>query len=382
MKVKILASTKMGNDVDAKGLFDLAGKTAGICYMAHDIDRILNEDPARTQNRINIVKTGGHHSVFDHGYITLYFEEVPKAFAMLLNNEKMYTTSEKSARYTKMKSSGHEKELYDKWCDIFTELIREKYGIERYFDDKRIQKLALENARLMLSIFTPATSFAYTASIRQLNYMYGWFKKLSSTKSNILKRLVPYGEEFCNALEKLGVIDQQLVQGGAHRTFSFVTTKNYKEVYEDVYSTHYDASFSELAQAQRHRTLCYSIKEYKTPKYYVPTILKSNPVLVEEWLSDLDSLKENIPQATMVKVYERGTYENFLLKARERLCTCVQLEVQDQTIKTMKKYASCTTQKDIKTTLTKLSMGARCTNGYKCNTPCAFAEGIKLNRKI
>lgn len=382
MKVKILASTKIGDDIDAKGLFDLAGKTAGICYMAHDIDRILNEDDSRTQNRINIVKNSGHHSVFDHGYITLYFEEVPKAFAMLLNNEKMYTTSEKSARYTKMKTDGCEKELYDKWCNIFIELISEKYGNEKYFDAKRIQKLAMENARYMLSVFTPATSFAYTASVRQLNYMYGWFKNLSSSKSNILKKLVPYGDEFCKSLEKLGIIDNDLVKGGAHRTFSFVASKNYKEVYEDVYSTHYDISLSGLAQAQRHRTLYYSIKEYSTPKFYVPTILKSNPVLVDEWLKDLDSIKENIPQATIVKVYERGTYENFLLKARERCCTCVQLEVQGQTIKTMKKYASHTSQKDIQNTLTKLSSGARCLNGYKCATPCAFADGIKLKRII
>lgn len=382
MKIKVLASTKLGEEVDTKGLFDLAGKTAGICYMAHDIDAILNESQEKTQNRINIVKGNGHHSVFDHGYITLYFEDVPKAFAMLLNNEKMYTTSEKSGRYTKMKTDGLEKQLYDKWCDIYAKLIKEKYGNEKYFDDKRIKKLSMETARLVLSIFTPSTSFAYTASLRQLNYMYGWFKSFKSSKNPIFNKLAPYGEEFCNTLENLGLVDFDLVEGGKHRTFSLLATKNYKEVYEDVYSTTYDASFCQLAQSQRHRTLNYSIKLYSKPKFYVPTILKGHTELVEEWLRDLNSASDAIPQATLVKVFERGTYENFLLKVRERICTCAQLEIQDQTIKTMKKYASRTTQKDIKNTLTKLSKGARCTNGYKCNSPCAFADGITLKRIV
>lgn len=382
MRVKVIASTHMGDSVNVNEFYELGGKTAGICYMAHDIERIMSEDPSRTQNRVNIVKNNGHHSVFDHGYITLYFEEFPKAFAMLLNNEKMYNTSEKSARYTKMKAEGREKELYDKWCEIFKRLITEKYGHEKYFDEKRIQKLAMENARLVISIFTPATSFAYTASFRQLNYIYGWFKKLNNTKSQFLQKLIPYGEYFCKTLEDFKLVDEALVAGGEHRTFSLMATKNYKEVYEDVYSTHYDASYAELAQAIRHRTLSYCMKEYATPKFYVPTILNSDEALKNEWIADLTSIKDNVPQGTLVKVYERGTYENFLLKVRERVCTCAQLEIVDQTVKTMKKYASKTTQKAIRDQLTTLSKSARCAHGYKCNSPCGFADGIKLNRVI
>ena len=43
---------------------------------------------------------------------------------MILNNEKDYSTSEKSARYTKFENlSGKEGELYTKWLDILSPII-------------------------------------------------------------------------------------------------------------------------------------------------------------------------------------------------------------------------------------------------------------------
>lgn len=46
---------------------------------------------------------------------------------MILNNEKVYNTSEKSARYTKMNPSKEEKELYEKWINIYKEKISVEY---------------------------------------------------------------------------------------------------------------------------------------------------------------------------------------------------------------------------------------------------------------
>ena len=37
---------------------------------------------------------------------------------MILNNEKVYNTPEKSARYTVMQTSDEEQVLYDKWIDL------------------------------------------------------------------------------------------------------------------------------------------------------------------------------------------------------------------------------------------------------------------------
>jgi hypothetical protein len=40
----------------------------------------------------------------------------------------------------------------------------------------------------------------------------------------------------------------------------------------------------------------------------------------------------------LVKVNERGTVENFVLKCTERLCGAAQLEIMEQTVETMNKY--------------------------------------------
>ena len=65
----------------------------------------------------------GHHSVYDHTYINFNIQNIPKILAMVLNNEKQYTTSEKSARYTKITPGENsvitkeEVDLYNKWLE-------------------------------------------------------------------------------------------------------------------------------------------------------------------------------------------------------------------------------------------------------------------------
>ena len=67
----------------------------------------------------------GHHSVYDHVAISFDLKNVPKILAMVINNEHQYTTSEKSARYTKVVKddtiiSSREEELYNKWIEILS----------------------------------------------------------------------------------------------------------------------------------------------------------------------------------------------------------------------------------------------------------------------
>ena len=78
-----------------------SGKAAGICYMPDTLDVLFSEDTEKTLKRAKRTLISGHHSVFDHPIYHLALEDIPKILAMILNNEKMYTTSEKSARYTK-----------------------------------------------------------------------------------------------------------------------------------------------------------------------------------------------------------------------------------------------------------------------------------------
>ena len=120
------------------------------------------------------------------------------------------------------------------------------------------------------------------------------------------------------------------------------------------------------------------------PKYYVPPIIKETK-LEEEWLKDISSLEDFYPQGMLVKVNERGTLENFILKCTERLCGAAQLEIMEQTDRIMKKYLEATKEKDteIYEELLPYSKGARCTfPGWKCTTPCVFGPKNAMKRKI
>ena len=175
MKISILAQTDfIQKSPTLKEEFDnLSGKAAGICYLPADLNTLLNEPDEKTKARINQTKNSKHLSVYDHASVSLYLEDIPKALAMVLNNEKMYNTSEKSARYTKMVLKEEEKELYNKWLNKFKELITAKYQgkYPKFFTNSKIEKLAQENARYLISVFTP-TSMLYTVQYGQLNRVY------------------------------------------------------------------------------------------------------------------------------------------------------------------------------------------------------------------
>ena len=112
MKIKVIASTKVGYELPKEEAVDFSGKSAGICYLPDTLETLFSEDKEKTQKRANGTLKSGHHSVFGHPTYNLSLEGIPKILAMILNNEKMYNTSEKSARYTKMQPSKEEKELY------------------------------------------------------------------------------------------------------------------------------------------------------------------------------------------------------------------------------------------------------------------------------
>lgn len=381
MEFHIYATTSLNRNNVQETFNKMGGELAGICYMSGTLGDVIKQPREKIFKRAEMVKENRHHSVFDHEYITLYLQDVPKMFAMLLNNEKMYTTSEKSARYTQMNVKGIELDLYTKWKEIFIRLIKSKYGNEPYFDDKRIEKLAQENARYFLSVYT-STSLAYTTSYRQLNYLYTWLKNIENHPSNLIKKLKPTADKFCLFLEINHLVDPKIANLADEKGFSLIAQKDRKEYFGDVYSTNYYGSFAELAQAQRHRTLSYEIKELNFATFYVPKIIRDNETLKTMWVEDMLKVKDITPQGQIVQIFERGTPENFILKLKERLCTCAQLEINDQTKATLEKYIKNTDDAEVKAMLEKYNKGARCTSGFKCNTPCKFADGINLDREI
>lgn len=380
MKVKVIASTKVGYVLPKEEAIDFSGKSAGICYLPDTLETLFAEAPEKTQRRaIGNIKSG-HHSVFGHPTYNLSFEGIPKILAMILNNEKIYNTSEKSARYTIMEPSEQEKELYEKWIEIYQKEITQKYP---EFEEKRVKKLAQENARYLISIFTPATVMEYTVNFCQLNYIINWAKDyIAEEPDNAFSiKLKKVFKEFLEAVPDLEVEGLDTKVKGRKFSF-FAQRKNRKEEFGENYCTTYLASFAQVAQAQRHRTLSYEMTLLDEPQYYIPPIIKGTD-LEAEWLKDIASLKEYFPQGMLVQVNERGTIENFVLKCAERLCGAAQLEIMEQTEEIMKKYLEVVKDnKELYDYLIPYSKGARCTfPGWKCTAPCIFG-GKKAMKRI
>lgn len=385
MKTRVLASTKVGYELPIEEAIKFSGKEAGICYMPDTIDSILNEPEEKTLKRARGNMESGHHSVFGHPRYNFGFEDIPKIIAMVLNNEKVYDTSEKSARYTEMKPSEEEKVLYKKWIQIFRGRILAVYP---NIEAKQAKKLAQENARYLISVFTPATVMGYSVSFQQFSYvlhfMEDFAKKEDDTEFN--KFLKPNLQEFVNLHSKFKV--EGINPDSKNRKLSLFSDVRRKNEWGENYCYTYWASFSQIAQAQRHRTIKYEIyiptlNKYET-KYFIPPIIKGTE-LEEQWLVDIKSLSNNFPQGQMVLVNERGSVEDFVGKCKERLCGCAQLETAMQTKETLKEYLKNTKDTDerVYKYLMQYATGARCTfYDYTCTKPCIWGAKNALDRLV
>ena len=418
MEVKIIHHTvdlcdpqNNSETYDIKDMVTLAGREAGICYMAEDYFSGKINNSATAVKRANVILGTGHHSPFDHASIGIEISGIPKILAMILNSTEFYTTSEKSARYTVMKPNNpRELEIYNKWRDIFKDIITCTYPD---VDPKHCEKLALENARYMLSVFTP-TSMGFTTTFRQFSYLYYWLGdfveniKKNQNSSEFFNKLIPYCEEL---QQKLFPITEGIVGNHKNSRLGFmpqvygydipmVTEYNKDGVvtgqFGNVYQVNYLASLAYLAQAQRHRTLHYEMSE-PTGGCFTPPILIDGKLpaeyadrdLVMEWGADYFELKHEFPQCSLVEVYESGSAANFFLKCKERLCGRAQLEITNTTAAIMEKFIAA---KDVLSHEYR-DMLDECTPdgcvvpkcgfaGYKCKEPCRWGKVNGLTRLI
>src|SRR5574344_1133289 len=102
LKIDILPNLYLSDDgkFNTESALNFSGKVAGICYDKEGFNHLINEPVDKTNRRIDMTLNNGHHSVYDHVNISFNMQNIPKIMAMIINNEKQYTTSEKSARYT------------------------------------------------------------------------------------------------------------------------------------------------------------------------------------------------------------------------------------------------------------------------------------------
>ena len=388
-------------------LFIMGGRLAGTCYGpgTYFNKGMVNSEKARF--RADLITKSGHHSPWDAAYISMYIHNIPKILAMLLNSTEFYATSEKSARYTTFTPANDvEDRLYKKWIDKFKDIISKSEYSEMGVS---IDKLALENARYCLSVFTPSTYMGYATTYRQLNYMVGWLQELADKLTNKPNKfnnmLLPYVIDLRS--EFLKIVDGR-IKDNKSRGFEFLKvqcTDNYTpntdddyEIFTDVYRTNYLVSFVSLAQLHRHRTIHYEM-EFSGDKpgeygFYVPEILVGTE-LEKEWLEDIGSVADNFPNATLVKVTEEGRASWFFNKCKERLCGRAQLETMRNVESVMKKFinnydklsshAKSQLQGMVKIddkTL-KIVPCARCQfKDFNCTEPCVFGAKHGLDRRI
>ncbi len=372
------------------------GQIGGICYNEDGLLASFHEKEESTSKRVERTTSGEHQSVFEHVNIGLYLQNSPKFLNMILNNEHQYATSERSLRYTTIKEDGVITEemiqLYQKWNNIFFVKIKEKYGSIK--SDKQIMKLAQENSRYLMPVTIP-TEMVHTIPLAQLNrvinYMIDYKEHgINGKKDDLQEQLLPHIEKLIEELYRVNVIDERLLSNRKHRKLSIFgehLSENNKE-YGEVYSTIYQGSYAELAQAHRHRTIYYKMERNKNKEYFIPPIILEDPLLVDEWLNDTRTLIEKyqcIPQNEKVTISEQGTFDNFVMKMKERLCSAAQLEVAMQTEATRDEYYQALVEEDHpkKKEMESYMHGARCTfHDYDCPKSCNFNDGIKLLRKI
>ena len=52
MKIKVIASTKVGYILSKEDAVDFSGKSAGICYLPDTLETLFSEAPEKTQRRV------------------------------------------------------------------------------------------------------------------------------------------------------------------------------------------------------------------------------------------------------------------------------------------------------------------------------------------
>ena len=403
VKINTIAASREIDQVVSEELSQemifLSGKYAGTCYAADGYETIKAQPVEKAVKRAAGTAANGHHSVFQHSMVTMEIQ-CPKIIAMLLNSIGVSNTSEKSARYTKMQpETEKERELYEKWHVIFVKLIQEEYGEQ--FSERERDKLAYENARYLLSVFCP-TSLVYSLPFRNIFYVRDWAQQM---RQNLLKMTGGFNErlavELQNLVESLSEVvgHSTIIQDNKNEYFRFMPMQatgqfddDNVEYFGDVYTAKFYASFAQVAQEQRHRTLRVKINfsgnksgEYG---YYVPEILQEEE-LRRQWLEDISSVGEQYPQGMLVSVTEQGLFEDFVMKCKERMCGRAQLEIMRITEQLVEQFAqnrqnlSQANQKRLDSILENGKPCARCAYpDFTCVEGCVWGKTGAVHRKI
>jgi hypothetical protein len=315
-----------------------------------------------------------------------------------------------------------ENTLYSKWKNIFIKLIDVYYN--KILDTKDVEKLAMENARYMISVFTN-TTMEFTVPYGRAILLCGWLDDFAKYLDEVVsvgdegiysagyklmgeiyyKRLSKEIAELADNMRATLNIDKEnpLLKDHKGMGISFLSDINAmrvkesikmsvpsvensekKNYYGDVYISSYKASFASVAQLQRHRTLDLFVMVDPSVNCYIPDLIKSTPY-ESEWIEDFGKLVKNgiCPQSVILNVTESGRFEDFNLKCKERLCTRAQYETmrivqyQVEEFATYSGNLSPLNRLILRTMIDEQNnlVNNRCRfSGYCCKEPCKFVK--------
>ncbi len=314
LKLKIVAETKLGEQYySPENALEIAGAAASLCYdentnssLAKYLTESKDEKIRRGKAMINV----GHGSPLEHYNVSFVLENISKIQSIILNNQRVYSLTERSFRYTKPSSVNS---YYEKWFNIL---------IENNFS----KKIAKENARYMISLFDKISTGYYTMNIRQINVLLRMLKEKIDEYPSALPIFDIYiVNELKELYDTLSIFDLGIQKNKYQKLNLFDERKSAKSSYihGDIYGVYSHISAVGLGQIQRHRTIHYFISPNKS-KYYIPKCIR-DIAMVNEWLSDLR--KVFYPNAICFNVFEEGFVSDFMMKYDIRNKPQVQEEV-------------------------------------------------------
>jgi hypothetical protein len=358
MEVSLIGSTEKITDPHVARRW--VQNHARVCYSEKNWGELLDEE--FQEGLVKSLIQRGHHSPFDHFVLNFNFKGLGKALAMVFNNQGFYTTSEKSARYTRMADvPDYQAELYDEWGSWFLGEISRRFPENKfpklYFrkkesDKSTTEKLAQENARYMTSVFTP-TNMTHTLTWRQMNILYHQFndfigeRNFHGERGAFFKsRLAGAMTSFVNSPEiEKWVIDEAQVRMKGGIPLRFFRDGPVEEHFgEDIYSFNGVGSFAMLAQSHRHRLDQHQVYGGfdlggKLNGFYIPRLVGDSGK-EDEWIKDLERVAVNdFPQGQLLNLSHRGRREDVIAKTEERECGLAQLEIARYQDSFLRRYA-------------------------------------------
>lgn len=316
-----------------------SGASAGVCYSSGDYFNSYVTDYDKALKRTDVVVGTGHHSVTEHCSMTLCFEGISKLLCMYLHNLSVHGSSERSGRYTKLTGSCEEENrLYIKWFDIFQGLIKKEHPD---IDPKLAEKLAMENCRYLLSVFTK-TTMKYTTMIGHWNYILDWcnmfIEKHHGGDNDFAHQLSVEMIEFVKQVKPLVHIDG--LNDIKDRFWEFEMIEFVNEGDFVPKESHYgnmveiveNMSFVAFGQNHRHRVMSHkAYLDLNNMKKFVPRLVAKN-CLMPEWFTDIETIEHLYPQVIKLTTVEKGMMEHYLDKSIERKCGRSQHEIMEITL--------------------------------------------------